>query len=88
MRIEGNRIFFGSDDEFYNWAVTPTLQIKQSKSGHYYSDFDFSTKYKQAVEDGKLFVIEDEDSVIFKRKCVSVATETKYVSNLIEYYES
>lgn len=70
--IEEERIiYFDSDAEFEDWAVAPYVTIKYSeKSNTPYTSGDFSNEYKAAIEEGKRFVIKDEDSVVFKRGCV------------------
>ena len=64
-------IYFDSDAEFEDWAVAPYATIKYSeKSNTPYTSGDFSNEYKAAIEEGKRFVIKNEDSVVFKRGCV------------------
>ena len=70
--IEEERIiYFDSDAEFEDWAVAPYATIKYSeKSNTPYTSGDFSNEYKAAIEEGKRFVIKDEDSVVCERGCV------------------
>ena len=64
-------IYFDSDAEFEDWAVAPYATIKYSENSNTpYTSGDFSNEYKAAIEEGKRFVIKDEDSVVFKRGCV------------------
>ena len=68
--IEKKRIiYFDSDAEFEDWAVAPYATIKYN-SNRYYGSGDFSNEYKAAIEEGKRFVIKDENSVVCKRGCV------------------
>ena len=62
-------IYFDSDAEFEDWAVAPYATIKYN-SNRYYGSGDFSNEYKAAIEEGKRFVIKDENSVVCKRGCV------------------
>lgn len=64
-------IYFDSDAEFEDWAVAPYAIIKYIKNSNIpYTSGDFSNEYKAAIEEGKRFVIKDEDSVVCKRGCV------------------
>ena len=64
-------IYFDSDAEFEDWAVAPYATIKYIKNSNIpYTSGDFSNEYKAAIEEGKRFVIKDEDSVVCKRGCV------------------
>ena len=70
--IEEERIiYFDSDAEFEDWAVAPYATIKYSENSNTpYTSGDFSNEYKAAIEEGKRFVIKDEDSVVCERGCV------------------
>ena len=64
-------IYFDSDAEFEDWAVAPYATIKYKKNRNIpYTSGDLSNEYKAAIEEGKRFVIKDEDSVVCKRGCV------------------
>lgn len=64
-------IYFDSDAEFEDWAVAPYATIKYIENSNIpYTSGDFSNEYKAAIEEGKRFVINDEDSVVYERKCV------------------
>lgn len=64
-------IYFDSDAEFEDWAVAPYATIKFIENSNIpYTSGDFSNEYKAAIEEGKCFVIKDEDSVVYERKCV------------------
>ena len=64
-------IYFDSDAEFEDWVVAPYATIKYIKNSNIpYTSGDFSNEYKAAIEEGKRFVIKDEDSVVCKRGCV------------------
>lgn len=84
MTTKDNYIFFTDDEEFYSFAVDPRLVVRQGKVC-LYTDFDFTPQYVKAVEDGKKFVIMDENSQIEKHNAVSYRTITKCVSNLEPY---
>ena len=65
--IEEERIiYFDSDAEFEDWAVAPYATIKYTKN----RNIPYSNEYKAAIEEGKRFVIKDENSVVYKRGCV------------------
>lgn len=86
MKTEGNIIYFDNDDEFYEWALDPTLKFKRSENGTLYYDVDFSKEYERAINEDKHFVICDEDSVIEKNQSISYKLVTKEVKNLDTYY--
>ena len=85
---DNNKLFFKNDDEFYKFCVVPELIIVEPESENdvYSTTWEFSNDYKKALEDGKIFVIKDEDSLIFKRGAVSYRTITKNVDNLEQYF--
>lgn len=88
---DNTRIYFNSDEDFYNFAVVPKLNvIKQTDAQgneSSYCDFDLSNEYKYAVANGIKFIIKDEDSQIYKNQCVSYRTITKPVVNLVPYFK-
>lgn len=85
METRNNYIIFDNDDEFYNAVVVQELKVKQN-NGIYYTDWDFSSLYNKAIEDGKEFIIRDEDSQIVKRGEVAYRLITKPIDNLKPYY--
>ena len=86
-----NTIYFDSDEDFYNFAVVPKLEIvsrlDDNGVNYNYTDFNLSTKYYNAINDGMSFVIKDEDSQIFKHGCVSYRTISKPIQNLKQYFK-
>lgn len=64
-------IYFDNDQEFTDFCLAPYGVIVYPEDGSsptwtgVYSD-----EYKDAIKEGKRFVIKDEDSVVFKRQCV------------------
>ena len=60
-------IYFDSDTEFEDWTVAPYATKNRNIP---YTSGDLSNEYKAAIEEGKRFVIKDEDSVVCKRGCV------------------
>lgn len=91
LKSESNRLYFDNDDDFYAFCVVPTIVLKDYTdiNGNIcqYADFDFSPQYNNAVNQGKTFIIKDEDSSIYKRGAVSFKTITKPVSNLGYYFK-
>ena len=85
-----NIIYFDNDDEFYEFCVVPKLVPVQYVNGDgqiaYYTDFNLSDAYHDAVKAGKKFMIKNEDSSIFKHKCVSYRTLSKPIENLCQYF--
>ena len=71
MKIIDNKIYFESDAEFEDFCIVPYATIEQSESDNFYVKGDYSDMYKKCLAEGKTFVIEDEDSVVYKRKCVT-----------------
>ena len=70
METKDNIIYFESDDEFTDFCVAPYAQIITDEGVPYIAG-DYSDLYKQYLQEGKTFIIKDEDSVVFKRRCVS-----------------
>lgn len=97
MEKINNTIYFDSDDEFTDFCVAPYAAVKISKSGPYYEG-EYSQAYKDCIQQGVEFVIKNEDSVVFKRKCVCkrvLARESRrktvlvqlHIENLKEYWD-
>lgn len=97
MEESNNTIYFESDDEFTDFCVAPYAVIKQSENGTYYVEGEYSDEYLDCIEQGKAFIIKDEDSIVFERQCVSKrvpveGTNRKTlvqldIENLEEYWE-
>lgn len=85
-----NIMYFNNDEDFYNFCVVPEVKISQETdaNGNIYNvfTFDFSDIYNSCIKDGKKFIIKDENSRIFKNKCVSYRTITRPVENLEPYF--
>ena len=82
--------YFDSDDEFYKFAVVPVLIAKEWPNSidgktRYYTDFNFSYKYQNALKKGHRFVIKDPNSQICKHQAVSFRTITKPIKNLDDW---
>lgn len=87
---DDNIIYFDSDEDFYKFCVVPeliTIECDIDGVKHYYYDFDFSYLYKDAIKQGKHFIIKDENSSIFKNKTISYRTITKPIQNLYQYFD-
>ena len=87
---DSNIIYFNNDDEFFNFCVNPEIVINETTDangnpGCYYT-FNFTDVYNSCIRDGKKFIIMDDNSRIFKNKCVSYRTITKPVENLEPYF--
>ena len=91
MNIKDNIIYFDSDNEFYEYSVVPELvpvqYIDSEGNEKYYTDFNLSPQYNNAVNNGMRFVIKDEDSQIYKHGCVSYRTISKDIQNLDPWYD-
>jgi len=91
MEVKDNIIYFDNDNEFYEYAVVPQLvtipYTSRDGSERYYTDFNFSTEYNDAVNNNMIFMIKDENSQICKRGRVSYRTITKDVSNLEPWFD-
>jgi len=83
-------IYFDNDQEFYDYAVIPELvpisYIDKSGIEKYYTDFNFTEPYTNAVNDGMIFIIKDEDSQIYKHGGVSYRTIFKEIPNLEPWF--
>ena len=64
-------LFFESDEEFTDFCVAPFAEIKKSENGGFYVVGDYSDEYKKCIEQGKRFIIKDENSQVYKRQCVT-----------------
>lgn len=87
-----DKMFFANDEEFYKFCVVPKLIICQEPNSvtgeiEYYTDFDFTNEYKDALTRNRKFVICDDNSQIFKHGCVSYRTITKPIDNLYKYHK-
>lgn len=71
LKEVNNTIFFESDEEFEDFCVAPYATIKQSENGTSYCAGDYSDIYKECVKEGKLFVIKDRNSKVYKRQAVT-----------------
>jgi len=91
MNTKDNIIYFDSDNEFYDYCVVPELvpvqYIDSEGNEKYYSDFNFTSQYNNAVNNGMRFVIKDEDSQIYKHGCVSYRTISKDIQNLDPWFD-
>lgn len=87
-----NEMRFSSDDEFYEFCVFPKLipvkKVLKNGTEIYYTDFNFTDAYKNCVNNGTKFIIEDENSRIYKTGHVSYRTITKCVDNLEPYFNA
>lgn len=99
---ENNIIFFESDDEFTDFCIAPYAVAKRSSDGTLFVEGQYSDMYKKYIEQGKTFIIKDEDSQVFKHQCVSKRVSVKIddlpsysrfdvvqlpVQNLEQYFE-
>lgn len=66
MEIKDNIVFFESDEEFTDFCVAPYARLKGEKG----VGGDYSEMYKEYLQKGMIFIIKDEDSVVYKRECV------------------
>ena len=84
-----NRMYFDNDEDFYRFAVVPAVVIKSVNNPNgttrRYFDFELSSTYKNAVDNGQVFIIKDPNSQIYKHQAVSYRTITKPIQNLYEY---
>ena len=89
--LENNIMHFKNDDEFYNWCIVPEIVLRSEydEYGREYkvADFNLSEEYINAVDEGKRFMIDDENSQIYKHGCVSYRTISKPIQNLEQYFE-
>jgi hypothetical protein len=94
---EKNIVYFESDDEFTDFCIAPNAVVKRSADGTLSVEGQYSDMYKKYIEEGKTFIIKDEDSQVYKHQCVSKrvpvqgtgrsATVQLPVQNLEQYFE-
>ena len=91
MTTKDNIIYFDNDNEFYEYCVVPELvpvqYIDSEGNEKYYSDFNLSSQYNNAINNGTRFIIKDEDSQIYKHGCVSYRTISKDIQNLDPWFD-
>lgn len=97
MEIKKNIISFDSDKEFEDFCIASYAAVKRSANGTLFVEGQYSDMYKKYIEEGKTFIIKDEDSRVYKHQCVSkrvsvqgtgrCATVQLPVQNLEEYFE-
>lgn len=92
MKNISNIQFFDSDDDFYMFCVVPKLDVHKCINNNgdevFYTDFELSNVYNDAIANGKEFMIKNPDSLIQKRGFVSYRGHTKKVDNLFPYKRS
>lgn len=80
---KNNLYVFDNDEDFYNFCILPGIKVKyvgeNPSADNCYMDFDFTNGYNDAVTAGSKFCINDRNSRVAKRKCVSYHTITKPV---------
>lgn len=76
-KYKSNILFFENDDEFADFCIAPYAIVKISEKGNPYYEGEFSEIYLKAIEEGKKFVIKDEDSKVYKRSSVSARVFAK-----------
>lgn len=85
-----NIMYFDTDNDFYEFCVLPKLVPIQYTNIDgdiaYYTDFNFTNAYQDAIKNGIKFVIKDEDSQIQKHGSVTYRTITKPIENLCQYF--
>lgn len=97
MTEENNIVYFESDEEFTDFCVAHYAIVKRSADGTLSVEGQYSDMYKKYIEEGKTFIIKDEDSQVYKHQCVSKrvpvqstgrsATVQLPVQNLEQYFE-
>lgn len=97
-QVQDDNIYFDNDQEFTDFCLAPygVIVYPENGSSPYWTGV-YSDAYKEAVKEGKKFVIKDEDSVVFNRKCVTKrvpiqgtrrdASVQMPVQNLEQYFE-
>ena len=68
--INCNIFFFESDDEFTDFCIAPYAVVKRSSEGTLFVEGQYSDMYKKYIEQGKTFIIKDENSQVYKDQCV------------------
>ena len=68
MEVINNTVYFETDAEFEDFCIAPYIAVKTGDTSY---NGDYSDMYKQYLEEGKSFVIMDEDSVVYKHMCAS-----------------
>lgn len=64
-------MYFESDEEFTDFCVAPFAVVKRSENGTLYYEGGYSENYKKCIKEGKTFIIKDENSLVYKRQCVT-----------------
>ena len=98
IQVPDDIICLDNDQEFTDFCLAPYGVIVHPEDGS--SPFFtgvYTNEYEEAIKEGKRFVIKDEDSVVFKHKCVTKrvsiqgtgreASVQMPVQNLEQYFE-
>ena len=98
MKTINDFILFESDQEFVDFCLAPYGVVVYPENGTppYYTGV-YSENYKNAIIEGKTFIIKDKNSVVYKHMCVAkrvpiqgtgrIALVEKYVQNLKPYFD-
>lgn len=84
MEVINNVVYFESDDDFTDFCVKPYALIVASKNGRPKVEGYYTDEYLDCLEQGKIFIIKDENSLIEKRKMVTKRVPIK-VENFPAY---
>lgn len=63
-------MYFSSDEEFTDFCIAPYAEVKETSDGTLYVEGEYSKDYIESIEDGYSFIIRDEDSKVYERRCV------------------
>ena len=80
---EGKLIQFENDQEFIEWAIKPFYEVIETENGGRCFSVAYTDAYINAIEEGYLIDILDEDSRINKDGLVHWGIITKPVDNLL-----
>lgn len=71
MKTTDDIIYFESDQEFVDFCLAPYGVVVYPENGTppYYTGV-YSEAYKEAINEGKTFIIKDEDSSVYEHQCV------------------
>ena len=69
--VNENVMHFATDKEFTDFCVAPYAEIVRSDKGMLFIEGRYSEEYLKCINAGKRFVIEDENSLVYKHKCVT-----------------
>ncbi len=69
--MNAETLFFATDEEFTDFCVAPYAEIVRPDKGSPYFEGRYSQEYLKCIDANTKFVIEDKNSQVYRRQCVT-----------------